>query len=798
MKKNILIIFALLLFKIVPVNGQGNNLNNDVKKKLDKINQQYFIENKGQWPKEVLYLTQMNGLNTWITTKGIQLEFYKKEKNLENAARIADCSKLENIEYTCLRHRVNYDLVNCNSKVVANGEMKQSAYKNFLVGNNQNKYTTNVALYGQVIVNEIYDGIDIRYYFENDFLKYDFIVHPRADANQIQIKIVGSDKTYLNNKGELILTTLFGEIQNKNLYCYQQENKKKVEGKFTNDRGNWSFDLETYDKRQTLIIDPLIYATYIGGNHYDEAYSVAVDASNNVYVSGFTYSTNYDITAGAFQTTKAGDWDVFVSKLNADGTNLIYSTYIGGNGSDFAVSNAVDANNNLYITGYTTSTDYITTTGAYQTINNGGVDGFITKLNASGTALIYSTYIGGNNGDYSRAIAIDNSNNAYITGNTNSNNFATSIGAFQNLYNGLNDIFVCKLNESGTTLIYSTYIGSFNNEYGQSIALDNSGNAYITGWAHFGFITTPGAFQTIIGGGNDVIVVKLNSLGTALIYSTFIGGNSADAGYDIALDASNNAYITGDTESSNFKVTPNVLQNNHEGGWTDAFVTKINTTGTALIYSTYLGGNGDDTAHSIAVDSNDNAYITGRTESTNFDITSGAFQTTNAAGRDVFASKLNATGSALLYSTYIGGNNNDVGLSIALDTSTNAYITGLTWSTNLYTTTGAFQTVNSGTRDIFVFKLDMLPELSINENIKNNLFSAYPNPSHGVYQIVFENIDMSDLEIEVYDLTGRLVLNQNVNYKNNLTIDLSKEATGMYLLKVKTNQVKQIMRLLKL
>lgn len=798
MKKNLLIIFALLLFKIATIHGQSNNLNTDAIQKLNNINQPYFIENKGQWPNEVLYLTQMGGLNTWITTKGMQLEFYKKETNKENTLKIGDCSKLEPLEYKCIGQRVNYDLVNCNSRVVAKGEMQQSAYKNFLVGNDQNKYATNVALYGQVIVKDIYYGIDIRYYFENNFLKYDFIVHPWANANQILINIVGSDKTYLNTKGELVLTTLFGEIQNTNLYCYLQEDKRKVKGKFTNNRGNWSFDLETYDKRQTLIIDPLIYATYIGGSHYDDAYSIAVDASNNVYVSGFTYSANYDITAGGFQTTNAGAWDIFVSKLNAGGTDLIYSTYIGGSGSDFAVSNAVDANDNLYITGYTTSTDYITTAGAFQTINKGDVDGFITKLNASGTALIYSTYIGGNNGDYSRAIAIDTYNNAYITGSTNSNNFVTSNGAFQNVYNGLDDIFVCKLNELGNTLIYSTYIGSFNYEYGRSIALDNSGNAYITGWAHSGFITTPGAFQSIISGGNDAIVVKLNSLGTALVYSTFIGGNGADAGYDIAIDSSNNAYITGDTESSNFIVSPTSFQNNREGGWTDAFVTKINASGNAIIYSTYLGGNGDDTAYSIAIDQYDNAYITGRTESTNFDITTGAFQIMNAAGRDVFASKLNATGSDLLYSSYIGGNNNDVGLSIAVDTSSNAYLTGLTWSTDLYTTTGAFQTANAGTRDLFVFKLDLLPYLSSIENLKNNLFNIFPNPSYGVYQIVFENTNMLDLELEVYDITGKLVLKQKVSNKNDFYIDISKEASGVYLLKVKTNQAQQITRLIKL
>ena len=220
--------------------------------------------------------------------------------------------------------------------------------------------------------------------------------------------------------------------------------------------------------------------------------------------------------------------------------------------------------------------------------------------------------------------------------------------------------------------------------------------------------------------------------------------------------------------------------------------------GNAIIYSTYLGGNGDDTAHSIAVDSNENTYITGRTESTNFDISIGAFQSTKAAGRDVFASKLNTTGSALLYSSYIGGNNNDVGLSIALDVSANAYLTGLTWSTDLFTTTGAFQNVNAGTRDLFVFKLDMLPNLSIIENFKNNLFSVFPNPSHGVYQIVFENTNMLALELEVYDITGKLVLNEQVSNQNDFYIDISKEASGMYLLKVKTNQAQQITRLIKL
>jgi Secretion system C-terminal sorting domain/Beta-propeller repeat len=299
------------------------------------------------------------------------------------------------------------------------------------------------------------------------------------------------------------------------------------------------------------------------------------------------------------------------------------------------------------------------------------------------------------------------------------------------------------------------------------------------------------------GGGSDAIIIKLNATGSALIYSTYVGGNGHDSGYDIALDSFNNAYITGYTESSNYLVSPDAFQNGHEGGFTDAFVTKINASGTRLIYSTYIGGNGDDTAYSIAVDTNDNAYITGLTESTNFDITNGAFQTTNAAGRDVFVTKINPTGTALIYSTYVGGDNNDVGLSIALDTYANGYITGLTWSTDFDTTTGAFQTINAGARDLFVFKLDFIPELSINENTKHNLFNVFPNPSQGFYQIVFENT-FDDSQIEVYDLLGRLIFNQQDKNKNSMILDLSNEQDGVYILKVKTNNIQQVMRLVKL
>ena len=795
-----LLFSAFLIFCIITVQGQVKTSNKNVQQNFENEKNPYFIENKGQWPSEVLYLSQMGGLNTWITKKGMQLEFYKTEEIKETNAPNSDPNKFEKKLYKSWGQRVVYNLIGSNPEVNTEGKQKQTAYKNYLIGNDQNKHASNVALYGQVIVKEIYVGIDIRYYFEEDLLRYDYIVHPGADASQILFNIEGSDKTYLNNKGELVFTTLFGEVKNTDLFCYQQENKKQVDAKFTNKNGSWSIGLGDYEKSQTLIIDPLIYATYIGGNIHEDSYSVVVDASNNAYVCGVTISSNYDIVTGSFQSTSAGVNDVFVSKLNAGGTGLIYSTYIGGSGNDYAVSNAIDADNNLYITGYTDSGQYPITAGAFQTTKGVGIDGFITKLNATGTALIYSTYIGGNDGDYSRSIALDSSNNAYITGNTSSTNFPLSTNAFQTVHAGLVDVFVSKINTSGTALVYSTYIGTLNNEYGQAIAVDSFGNAYITGWAHFGFIITPGAFQSIFGGGTDAFIIKLNTSGTSLDYSTYVGGNGADIGYDIALDSSDNAYITGNTGSSNFPLSTNAFQSSREGVLgNDSFVTKINKSGTAMIYSTYIGGSGDDNARSIAVDASGCAYITGYTDSTNFDCTTGAFQTTNAGGRDVFASKFNVTGTALIYSTYIGGNNNDDGYSVALDTSANTYITGSTSSIDFDTTSGAFQTINTGnSRDLFVVKLNMQPELSVAETIKNNLFSVFPNPSQGVYQIFFKNINTADALIEVYDLQGRLIVNQQVNNNNTISLDLSKESSGVYLLKVKTSNIQQVLRLVKL
>jgi hypothetical protein len=631
----------------------------------------------------------------------------------------------------------------------------------------------------------VYNGIDLRYYFDKGYLRYDFIVQPGADPAQIRFNLEGEDKEYLKN-GALCYTTRFGEVQMQELYVYQQSDKKNIQANFTQQNGTWQFQLSNYDKTQPLIIDPLVYSTYIGGSSSDEGYSIAIDGFGNAYVLGYTDSPDYDTTSGAFQTTHGGgSVDIFVTKLNSTGTALVYSTYIGGSNADYGYGIALDGSGNAYITGLTRSTDYPTTTGAFQTTNGGGYDVFVTKLNSMGTALLYSTYIGGGDDDYGLAITIDGSGNAYITGETSSTYYDITAGAYQttNGGGGYSDAFVTKLNSTGTGLIYSTYIGGSNDDGGNSIAIDGSGNAYITGYTKsIDYDTTLGAFQTTYAGGNgDVFVTKLNSTGSALMYSTYIGGSVLDYGSSIAIDGSGNAYITGYTISTDYDITAGVFQTTN-GGNSDVFVSKLNSTGTALIYSTYIGGNEEEIGYSIAIDGSGNAYITGYTESTDYDTTPGAFQTTNGGGgySDAFVTKLNSTGTALIYSTYIGGSDDDYALAIAIDNSGNAYITGYTWSNDFDTTSGAFQTTNEGIKNVFVTKINLGGTSSVETLVnKETLFSIFPNPNQGNFTIQ----STKGLVFELMDVTGKVINTYTIN-NTQQTVNENLPA-GMYFVKEK-------------
>jgi hypothetical protein len=775
--------------------GSSKTLSAEQQKQFEKVSSNLvFIENKGQWHSDVLFLCRMGGLDAWITKYGVNYTFYKLEEvpsANKNERLLPD--KFEHKDYNMIGHRVLMKLQNYNPNPTREGKEKQEGYYNYFIGNDPSKHASYVGLYKEVLVKDVYKGIDIRYYFDKGGLRYDYVVHPGADPSQIVFTLEGSDKTYVNEKGNLVFTTRFGEVAMAELKAYQERNKKVIKSEFIKKGDKWCIALASYDKTQALIIDPLVYSTYIGGSGGDVGIGIAIDASGNAYVTGNTTSTNYAVTAGAFQTTYGGGiWDVFVTKLNASGSGLVYSTYIGGSDDDYGYAIALDGSGNAYVTGATSSTDYAVTAGAFQTTYGGSVDVFVTKLNASGSGLVYSTYIGGSDGDYGYGIAVDVSGNAYVTGYTDSNNYAVTAGAFQTTYEGgWADVFVTKLNASGSALVYSTYIGGSDWDEGRGIAVDVSGNAYVTGYTDSNnYAVTAGAFQTTNGGGGDVFVTKLNASGSGLLYSTYIGGSGEEYGRAIAVDGSGNAYVTGYTSSTNYHVTANAFQTTYGGGTYDVFVTKLIASGSNLVYSTYIGGSSDDEGYGIAVDGSGNAYVTGLTKSTDYDVTSGAFQTTYGGGYfyggDVFVTKLNASGSGLVYSTYIGGSDDDYGFGIAVDGSGNAYVTGLTWSTDYDVTAGAFQTTYGESWDVFVTKLNV--SASAVENYANAelpLFSVYPNPSYGSFTLQTKQGSV----FEILDLTGRILNAYTI--KNHTETIHTNLPTGIYFIREKASGVTQ-------
>jgi hypothetical protein len=354
-------------------------------------------------------------------------------------------------------------------------------------------------------------------------------------------------------------------------------------------------------------------------------------------------SSDFPTTAGAFQTTNNGHYDVFVTELNPSGTGLLYSTYLGGGGDDIGEGIAMDAFGNAYVAGYTFSSDFPTTAGAFQTTNHGSSDALVTQLDRTGTGLLYSTYLGGDGQDGAHGIAVDTAGNACVTGDTQSGNFPTTAGAFQTTNNGSHDAFVTQLNPVGTGLLYSTYLGGNGDDAGYGIAVGAAGNAYVTGYTESSdFPATAGAFQTTTHGETDVFVTELNPTGSGLLYSTYLGGSDYDVGKGITLDAAGNAYVAGYTLSSDFPTTAGAFQTTNHGN-SDALVTQLDRTGTDLLYSTYLGGGSVDFGKGIALDAAGNAYVTGYTISSDFPTTAGAFQTTNNGSSDVFMAKISVS-----------------------------------------------------------------------------------------------------------------------------------------------------------
>ncbi len=676
-----------------------------------------FTENHGQWDDRVQFRANAGGATMWFTTDGVYYQFTRRilddprgrQTSTPGAPQLAVGSLDGKVPQQAVGHPLDHEsdnaeqlvikasFVGANPNPAITGDNMMEYKCNYFIGNDPNEWHTDVPNYEAIVLEDVYDGIDLKYYGNGKQMEYDFIVSPGADFSQIKIEYEGAEFISVNDNGELVVTTMWGEVVEQKPVIYQIENDSRVTivGEYSLKGAiAFGFELSGYNPALPLVIDPVLsYSTYLGGSGGERVYSIEVDASGSAYVTGYTDSPDFP-TLNPYQTNQGGT-DVFVTKLSSSGNSLVYSTYLGGIDSDIGKSIAVDASGSAYVTGYTTSTDF-PTLNPYQATKQGAEDVFVTKLSSSGSSLLYSTYLGGSNYDGGSGIAVDGSGSAYVTGYTSSSNFPT-LNPYQT-YQGGYDLFVTKLSSSGNSLVYSTYLGGNSNDEGYAIAVDGSGSAYVTGFTLSTDFPTLNPYQTYQAD-YDAFVTKLSSSGNSLVYSTYLGGNSDDKGRSIAVDGSGSAYVAGYTYSTDFP-TQNPYQTDQ--GSEDVFVTKLSSSGNSLLYSTYLGGSNYDEGSSIAVDGSGSAYVTGFTGSTDFP-TLNPYQT-DQVNADVFVTKLSSSGNSLVYSTYLGGSDWDAGRSIAVDGSGVAYVTGYTNSTD-FPTLNPYQGTCQGSEDVFVTKL---------------------------------------------------------------------------------------------
>ncbi|MPZ70986.1 MAG: hypothetical protein GEU71_15895, partial [Actinobacteria bacterium] len=601
---------------------------------------------------------------------------------------------------------------------------------NYFIGDDPTEWHRDVSTFGRVSYNDVLEGIDVTYYGTNGgTLEYDFVVGPGVDPNDIRLGFSGASDLALRD-GNLVILTPRGAVTQAAPVLYQTIGGRRVPvtGRFALEGHEVGFEVGTYDHSRRLVIDPtLVYSTFLGGTGDDKSFGIAVDSSGAAYVTGSTTSSSFPTPSFPGFGGYAGQLDAFVTKLNAAGSALVYSTYLGGTKMDFGYGIAVDSSGAAYVTGSTTSADF-PTSAPIQASNAGSEDAFVTKLNPSGSALVYSTYLGGSNGavalgvDIARGIAVDGTGAAYVTGSTTSTDFPTQV-PFQPINGGGADAFVTKINDKGSGLLYSTYLGGVIDDRGNALAIDSSGAAYVTGSTTSANFPLQAPFQATNGGGDGAFVTKLNAAGSAPIYSTYLGGSAIDVGFGIDVDGAGAAYVTGSTSSTNFPtVAP--IQGTY-GGSFDAFVTKLSAAGSTLIYSTYLGAVGSDSGNGIAVDAASFAYVTGYTGSAGFPL-KDPFQATNGGMLDAFVTKLNPSGSAFVYSTFLGGSDTEFGNGIALDGASAAYVTGSSRSSN-FPLQIPLQGSNAGLADGFVTKLKETPPAPCDATSVVTIQVAAPN-----------------------------------------------------------------------
>ena len=742
------VLFSLLLLAVIPFfineftepENTSDSLKNDLKNNL-KIVQIPFMENIGQINNDKVKYYASTFAGTIYVSDDDLLYLSNSKNNTSWATKE----------------------VFVNGKILPSGQEKSPTVVNYFKGDSKN-WKSNIPTYQTLSLGEVWPLIQVELKTYGNNMEKIFTVYPGANISDIKNSFEGITNLGVDETGQLVIDTDLGQTKFSKPIAYQTINGKNipVQASYITDENAYGFSVEKYDVNFPLVIDPLIASTFVGGMESEAAYSIKIGSSGDIYIAGDTLDSSildYPVITGAYNTSHNGALglpDVFVSVFSSNLSTLKYSTFIGGDNIDDLYDMTLDSSDNVYITGetYDGTVDFPTVGTLSLSLHNGVSDIFVSKISSDLSTLSNSILIGGTSYDAGAAIVLDSSNNIYIAGHTDT--LALSSPTFPStvvptyIPSGSSnlDIVVSKFPSDFSTHT-SLIIWGSGEDHSNDIALDSSNNIYITGEtadSSIDYYTTSGAYNEIHNGDDDGFVTKIANPPTNVTSSTLIGGSGTDHSHNIVIDSSNNVYISGHTKSSLFPTITGGYSQVHSGS-EDVFVTKISSNlAGPLLASTFIGGSGDEFPFGMVLDSSNNVYITGKTNSTGYPITTNAYDATydatNIESFDGFVSRLDADLTALQKSTFIGGSGNDVSNNIALDSSGNVYITGGTHmsSTNYPTTINAYTQVHTGTEDVFVSKLDA--DLSVNPILAVTMgFQSNYDPSN--WSLTLTNSDGS-------------------------------------------------------
>ncbi len=692
-----------------------------------------FIENRGQWDDAARYFTRGAGGSAYLTAEGIYVGF------MDETAGYVTCIRFEGAQLP--------------SSVEGRDELV-TRY-NFFIGNDPERWRSRVPAFAEVVYHDLWPGVDLAFVQDANGIRYRVEGTSGVALRQVRFSYEGAQRIVVEADGSRRIVTPAGVLtelrpaagENEGAFLFSAPGNPIVAGE--GERDNPA---------------ALIWSTFLGGSGGDYPSAVVIDPTQRVIVGGYTTSANFPMSAGAYDVSYNGSTDALIAKLNPTGSILVWCSFFGGVGGDRVLDLVLDSNSDPILAGYTASGDFPTSPGAYDRTHNGGDDGFVAGFDSSGAFLNWSTYIGGSDAERVNAIALDNQNRPALAGWTQSPNFPNPSGGYGP--GGGHDIFVCKLSNVGDDLLWSRVVGGSDWEEADEIALDPLNNPVATGftWSP-DFPVTAGAYDESHNGLKDVFVVKFATANGVMLWNTFIGGSIWDQGEGVACDNGSNVVVAGTTHCPEFPTTPGAFDETHNGSGSDIFVTKLNPSGSAIVWSTFVGGTDNDHGYYgiLHLNPNGSPVVDGYTYSTDFPTTPDGYKTTNSGSADIFVVVLESDASAMTWGTLLGGTVTDEGYGIAIDDEGDGVVVGSTGSSDFPTTEGALDRTINGGRDFSITKLDLpslfsdAPEDPVPGSGAQRLYAGAPNIVHGSAALRFVLAEPSAVTLTIHDVAGRMV-----------------------------------------